>query len=122
VPTSPIFWSAKSGGVIRSGSNYVMRLESERLGDLCRSLGFDRIASFRYLVKYGHPPGRWLRVLDRRHLFAMARAIFTGSSPEPTLEELMCCVSPDESRTPGHQTSSEKSVDFPGDDDPCDSF
>jgi ubiquinone/menaquinone biosynthesis C-methylase UbiE len=56
--------------------NYVMRLELERLESLCRSLGFDRIASSRYLVKYGHPPGHWWRLLDSEPLFGMTRAMF----------------------------------------------
>jgi ubiquinone/menaquinone biosynthesis C-methylase UbiE len=56
--------------------NYVMRLEPKHLESLCRSLGFDRIVSSRYLVKYGHPPGRWWRLLDREPLFGMMRGIF----------------------------------------------
>ena len=56
--------------------NYVMRLEPKQLESLCQSLGFDRTASSRYLVKYGHPPGRWWRLLDREPLFGMTRAIF----------------------------------------------
>jgi len=56
--------------------NYVMRLERHRLESACKSLGFNRIVSTRYLVKYGHPPGRWWRVLDREPLFTLARAAF----------------------------------------------
>jgi ubiquinone/menaquinone biosynthesis C-methylase UbiE len=56
--------------------NYVMRLEPKRLESLFRSLGFDRTASSRYLVKYGHPPGRWWRLLDSEPLFGMTRVVF----------------------------------------------
>jgi hypothetical protein len=56
--------------------NYVMRLEPSRMEAIFRSLGFDRIASSRYLLKYGHPPGRWWRLLDSGPLFAMTRAAF----------------------------------------------
>jgi hypothetical protein len=57
--------------------NYVMRLEPSRMAAIFRSLGFDRVASGRYLLKYGHPPGRWWRVLDSAPLFSIARAAFT---------------------------------------------
>jgi SAM-dependent methyltransferase len=56
--------------------NYVIRFRALELELLCRSLGFDRIASSRYLVKYGHPPGRWWRQLDIPPLIHAARAAF----------------------------------------------
>jgi ubiquinone/menaquinone biosynthesis C-methylase UbiE len=56
--------------------NYVLRFHPQRLEPLCRSLGFDRIASSRYLVKYGHPPARWWRRLDAQPLFQITRAAF----------------------------------------------
>jgi ubiquinone/menaquinone biosynthesis C-methylase UbiE len=57
--------------------NYVMRLEPSQMAAIFRSLGFDRVASRRYLLKYGHPPGRWWRVLDSAPLFSIGRAAFT---------------------------------------------
>lgn len=57
--------------------NYVMRLERSQMAAIFRSLGFDRVASRRYLLKYGHPPGRWWRVLDGSPLFTVARIAFT---------------------------------------------
>jgi SAM-dependent methyltransferase len=56
--------------------NYVMRLEPSRMEAIFRSLGFNRIASTRYLLKYGHPPGRWWRLLDSGPLFVVTRAAF----------------------------------------------
>ena len=56
--------------------NYVLRFHPQRLESLCRSLGFDRIASSRYLAKYGHPPARWWRRLDAEALFQTTRAAF----------------------------------------------
>jgi ubiquinone/menaquinone biosynthesis C-methylase UbiE len=56
--------------------NYVIRFDAQRLEPLCRDLGFDRIASSRYLVKYGHPPGGWWRHLDPLPLFELSRAAF----------------------------------------------
>jgi len=56
--------------------NYVIRFDAQRLEPLCRDLGFDRIASSRYLVKYGHPPGGWWRRLDPSPLFELSRAAF----------------------------------------------
>jgi hypothetical protein len=54
-----------------------MRLEPSQMAAIFRSLGFDRVASRRYLLKYGHPPGRWWRVLDSAPLFSIARRAFT---------------------------------------------
>lgn len=56
--------------------NYVLRFHPLRLATLCRYLGFDRIASSRYLVKYGHPPASWWRYLDTEPLFQAARLTF----------------------------------------------
>jgi ubiquinone/menaquinone biosynthesis C-methylase UbiE len=56
--------------------NYVIRFDAHRLEPLCRALGFDRISSSRYLVKYGHPPGGWWRRLDAPPLFEVSCAIF----------------------------------------------
>ena len=56
--------------------NFINRLRSRDLENTCRSLGFDRIAHSRYLVRYGHPPPEWWRALDRRGLFAIAQASF----------------------------------------------
>jgi ubiquinone/menaquinone biosynthesis C-methylase UbiE len=56
--------------------NFVLRFHPHRLEPLCRSLGFDRIASSRYLVKYGHPPARWWHRLDAEALFQATRAVF----------------------------------------------
>lgn len=56
--------------------NYVIRFDAHRLEPLCRDLGFDRISSSRYLVKYGHPPGAWWRHLDAPPLFELSRATF----------------------------------------------
>jgi SAM-dependent methyltransferase len=56
--------------------NYVIRFQRQRLESLCRSLGFDRIASSRYLVKYGHPPAEWWHRLDSAPLFQAACAFF----------------------------------------------
>jgi ubiquinone/menaquinone biosynthesis C-methylase UbiE len=57
--------------------NFVIRFRSDRLESLCRSLGFGRIKSSRYLVKYGHPPAGWWRRLDSGLPFLAARAGFT---------------------------------------------
>jgi SAM-dependent methyltransferase len=70
--------------LIRSGlmkpyeeaGNYVVRFHPQQLATLCRSLGFDRVRSSRYLMKYGHPPARWWRHLDSEPLFQAARATF----------------------------------------------
>lgn len=56
--------------------NYVIRFDANRLEPVCRDLGFDRISSSRYLVKYGHPPGSWWRRLDASPLFELGRAAF----------------------------------------------
>jgi len=56
--------------------NYVIRFDARRLEPLCRDLGFDHISSSRYLVKYGHPPGRWWRRLDAAPLFNLSRVAF----------------------------------------------
>jgi ubiquinone/menaquinone biosynthesis C-methylase UbiE len=56
--------------------NYVVRFQPSQLEPLCRSLGFDRLASSRYLVKYGHPPARWWRRLDGSPVFELSRATF----------------------------------------------
>src|SRR5450759_4119098 len=56
--------------------NYVIRFDARRLEPLCRDLGFDRISSSRYLVKYGHPPGGGWRRLDAPLLFELSRAVF----------------------------------------------
>ena len=57
--------------------NYVIRFQDDRLAQLCRSLGFDRIKSSRYLVKYGHPPAGWWHRLDAELPFRFARAGFS---------------------------------------------
>lgn len=57
--------------------NFVIRFGDDRLAQLCRSLGFDRIRSSRYLVKYGHPPARWWRRFDAELPFQAARAGFS---------------------------------------------
>jgi SAM-dependent methyltransferase len=56
--------------------NYVLRFHPNQLESLCRSLGFDRMASSRYLVRYGHPPAGWWRLLDSEPLFQLSRAMF----------------------------------------------
>jgi SAM-dependent methyltransferase len=58
--------------------NDVMRFHPQVLGSICRNLGFDRIVSSRYLVKYGHPPAGWWRHLDTEPLFQIARGTFIG--------------------------------------------
>jgi SAM-dependent methyltransferase len=58
--------------------NDVVRFNPQVLEPLSRNLGFDRIASSRYLVKYGHPPARWWRNLDAEPLFQIARGAFLG--------------------------------------------
>ena len=57
--------------------NFVIRFRSDRLESVCRSLGFDRIRSSRYLVKYGHPPAGWWRRFDSELPFLAARAGFS---------------------------------------------
>jgi SAM-dependent methyltransferase len=56
--------------------NYVRRFNPQQLATLSLSLGFDRVASSRYLLKYGHPPAGWWRYLDKEPLFQAARATF----------------------------------------------
>jgi len=56
--------------------NYVLRFTRQGLERSCRSLGFTRTRSARYLVKYGHPPPRWWRLFDAAPAFALARAGF----------------------------------------------
>ena len=56
--------------------NYVVRFNAQRLELLCRDLGFDRISSSRYLMKYGHPPGKWWRRFDTQALFQTTRGAF----------------------------------------------
>ena len=56
--------------------NFVIRFRDDRLAALCRSLGFDRIKSSRYLVKYGHPPARWWRRFDAELPFQVAKTGF----------------------------------------------
>jgi SAM-dependent methyltransferase len=56
--------------------NFVIRFRPHQLEELCRSLGFDRVATSRYLVKYGHPPAGWWRRLDAELPFQAARAGF----------------------------------------------
>jgi len=56
--------------------NYVLRFRPDRLATLCRSLGFKRVASSRYLLKYGHPPAAWWRRLDSDVPYLAARAAF----------------------------------------------
>jgi SAM-dependent methyltransferase len=56
--------------------NFVIRFRADRLEGLCRSLGFDRIKSSRYLVKYGHPPARWWGRFDAELPFQVARTGF----------------------------------------------
>ncbi len=56
--------------------NFVIRFRSTQLEALARSLGFDRVASSRYLVKYGHPPAHWWRRLDAEIPFRAAQAGF----------------------------------------------
>ena len=57
--------------------NFVIRFRSDRLESVCRSLGFDRIKSARYLVKYGHPPAGWWHLFDADVPFQVARAGFS---------------------------------------------
>lgn len=57
--------------------NFVFRFRPDHLESLCRSLGFDRITSSRYLVKYGHPPARWWHHLDSGLPFLAARSGFS---------------------------------------------
>jgi SAM-dependent methyltransferase len=56
--------------------NLVVRLDAEPLCILLKSLGFGHTAFCRYLVKYGHPPGRWLRLFDGRVPFTIIRGAF----------------------------------------------
>lgn len=56
--------------------NFVIRFRSDQLERLCRSLGFDRFSSSRYLVKYGHPPAAWWRGFDAGPAFLVARVGF----------------------------------------------
>ena len=56
--------------------NYVVRFNPERLKLLCRSLGFSRSVSSRYLLKYGHPPPTWWRRLDIQPIRAAARVAY----------------------------------------------
>jgi len=56
--------------------NLVVRFEAGWLRGLFARLGFPRLASARYLVKYGHPPAGWWRLLDGDLPFALVRAGF----------------------------------------------
>lgn len=56
--------------------NYVIRFLPSDLELLCRRLGFHRFASTRYLVKYGHPPGRWWHLLDPGPVYQAAWTAF----------------------------------------------
>ena len=62
--------------VIPSAGNYVIRFNANQLKPLCKDLGFDRVSSTRYLMKYGHPPGRLWRQLDKSPLFDVSRFLF----------------------------------------------
>jgi ubiquinone/menaquinone biosynthesis C-methylase UbiE len=76
--------AAVTHGLIRAGvmkpyeeaGNFVIRFDADRLERLCLSLGFDRVRSARYLVKYGHPPAAWWRRFDAELPFLAARAGF----------------------------------------------
>ena len=59
-----------------AAGNYVVRFDARRLEALSRELGFDRISSSRYLLKYGHPPGRWWGLVDPSPLFELSCAAF----------------------------------------------
>jgi ubiquinone/menaquinone biosynthesis C-methylase UbiE len=61
---------------LEDSGNEVMRFEAATLGRLFGQLGFDRVRSARYLVKYGHPPAGWWRIFDYPPLFRLARAGF----------------------------------------------
>jgi SAM-dependent methyltransferase len=56
--------------------NYVKRMHPRRLELSCRALGFDRIRTSRYLVKYGHPPSARWRLFDSPLLFSVAKVAF----------------------------------------------
>lgn len=73
--TKLLIWSRLLSPYEEAG-NFVLRFHPQRLEGLCRSLGFDRIAASRYLVKYGHPPARWWSCFNPEPLFALARAAF----------------------------------------------
>ena len=57
--------------------NFVLRFSADRLASICRNLGFDRVASSRYLLKYGHPPAAWWHRLDSSVPFHAAKAGFS---------------------------------------------
>jgi len=73
--TKLLIWSRVMKPYEEAG-NYVIRFDARRLEPLCRNLAFDRIVSSRYLMRYGHPPGRWWRLLDAQTLFQTIRASF----------------------------------------------
>ena len=58
--------------------NYVIRFNAQHLKALCEGLGFDRVSSARYLMKYGHPPGSLWRRFDGSPLFEIGRLAFQG--------------------------------------------
>jgi ubiquinone/menaquinone biosynthesis C-methylase UbiE len=56
--------------------NLVLRLRPASVSKQLSSLGYGRQHSQRYLVRYGHPPGRWWRLLDHPLTFGVAKAAF----------------------------------------------
>ena len=56
--------------------NLVARFDAGALRELFCSLGFQTFRSARYLMKYGHPPGAWWRLLDHPIPFTLARLAF----------------------------------------------
>ena len=56
--------------------NFVVRFDAPALRHFFGARGFHGFVSTRYLVKYGHPPGRWLRVFDHPMLFELVRNVF----------------------------------------------
>jgi ubiquinone/menaquinone biosynthesis C-methylase UbiE len=56
--------------------NVVLRLNPASVSSQLRSLGYGRQRSERYLVRYGHPPGRWWHLFDHTLAFEAAKAAF----------------------------------------------
>jgi len=58
--------------------NFIRRPDPEHLAAICREAGFERVAFTRYLMKYGHPPSKWWKILDNSIGFSLAKALFLG--------------------------------------------
>lgn len=59
-----------------SSGNLVYRFSEKELQLLFGQLGFQLFRSDRYLVRYGHPPGRWLALLSLPVIYPVAKVLF----------------------------------------------